>query len=103
MIYEVMSALITPKRNKNAIDLWNRWVKCIRKLPGVEDTFVLTRLHGNINDIRLVTKLSSLSVWEEFEEKKNQDPELQALYKEHEEKEYTVMGTMQRTFYKVAE
>ena len=103
MIYEVMSALITPKRNKNAIDLWNRWAKAYSKLPEVEESFVLTRLHGNINDIRTVTKFSSLAAWEEFSEKFGQDSDLQALYKEHVEKEYTVMGTLERTFYKVAE
>ena len=103
MIYEVMSALITPKRNKIAIDLWNRWAKAFRKFPEVEESFVMTRLHGNVNDIRLVTKISSLSAWEEFDKKRMQDPELQAWLKEHEDKEDTVMGTMQRSFYKVAE
>ena len=103
MIYEVMSALITPKRNENAIDLWKRWAECIKKFPEVEDCFISTRLHGDINDIRAVTMFSSLAAWEEYNNKIGQDSDFQAIRKEHEEKEYTVMGTMQRSFYKVAE
>lgn len=103
MIIEEVSATLTPGRESDAIDLWKRWAQlCKRLAPGCNPK-VLRRRTGSINKISIMLEFQSLAEAEEHEKRRNADGEWQALGREHMEKAYTVIGTVEQHYFDVFE
>ena len=85
MIIAVYRATISPKRSE-AQEFWKRLASYNKKQPRIEDVIVMHPLQGLRDRIMASERFFSLAAWEEFREKREEDPEWQALMKEWGEK-----------------
>ncbi len=97
----VYRADITPGKVDEAVDFWKRIGANFMKAPEVEDCYILTPHNGKTNRILGVGKISSWAGLQEFYKRRDADPGFQALLKEHQEKEYTIIGSVEFNIYQV--
>ena len=79
---------VTKGKMDEAIDWAKRNASFRRKQPGVEDVTVMVPLHGPIARFHIVTTHSSVTAWDEFKKKVDNDPEFDAIRKEPIDKGY---------------
>ena len=103
MIIAVCRATISPGKRSEAQEFWKRLASYNKKQPGIEDVIVMHPLQGLRDLIMASERFSSLEAWEKFREKREEDPEWQALMKERGDKQYTVPVTLEWKQYEVVE
>lgn len=92
---------IASGKREAAKDWCHRNAAYRKKQPEVEDTLVMMPLHGPVYRISVVSKLSSLTAWDEFKKHHDADPEFKAILKEQQDNEYFVPGSLKRILYEV--
>ena len=106
MVLEVFSATINGTNRSNAVSLWKKLAGLINKKFPDANAKVLTGLAADqvaLNRISLIVWHDSPSAWGKRREEIFADAAMDAWMKEHQEKQFTVMGTMAIKLYDVAD
>ena len=102
MIIRVQKAIRAPEKNAaDAVEFWDRISSFLKKQPGAKESFVMRPMQGQNSRLFLATRFSSLTAWAEYWEKRTENPEWQALFKEWKETKYTVSGSLEYNTYEV--
>ena len=104
MVLEVRSATIVDR--KNAVSLWKKFADFLNKKYPNANATVATPMTGDkvgLHRIVLIIWHDSPSAWGKCSEELSADAEWAALFKEHQEKQYTVWGSMAIKLYNVAD
>ncbi len=105
MIVEVMTATITPGKRQEAGTLLKKGADIINKAQqsGLKDSVVMVPYTGQLHKIHLVTTYETISGPKEMHDRLKDDADWQVFWKEYLEKQYTVMGSRERSIYEIVE